>query len=116
MVLMVPMLIVVFTLLSKIKTRVTIVKGWVNSCLAFMGQLYIGFYKCGSERIFRVLLASRQPERWIWGSALDHDREFLLHLSSQTAKLVQEGHQKPQERAGPIRYLSGKGRKGDQRV
>src|SRR5260370_36109500 len=44
MVLMVPLLIMATSLVSKINTRVALVKGWVNSFLAFMGQLYIGFY------------------------------------------------------------------------
>src|SRR5260370_32435743 len=44
MVLMVPLLIMATSLVSKINTRVALVKGWVNSSLAFMGQLYIGFY------------------------------------------------------------------------
>jgi len=43
--LMVPLLIMATSLVSKINTRVALVKGWVNSFLAFMGQLYIGFYK-----------------------------------------------------------------------
>src|SRR5712692_7962411 len=46
MVFMVPLLIMATSLVSKINTRVALVKGWVNSFLAFMGQLYIGFYKC----------------------------------------------------------------------
>src|SRR5216683_2950923 len=41
---MVPLLIMATSLVSKINTRVALVKGWVNSFLAFMGQLYIGFY------------------------------------------------------------------------
>src|SRR5260370_31729870 len=45
MVLMVPLLIMATSLVSKINTRVALVKGWVNSSLAFMGQLYIGFYR-----------------------------------------------------------------------
>jgi len=32
------------SLVSKINTRVALLKGWVNSFLAFMGQLYLGFY------------------------------------------------------------------------
>jgi hypothetical protein len=32
------------SLVSKINTSVALVKGWVNSFLAFMGQLYFGFY------------------------------------------------------------------------
>jgi hypothetical protein len=32
------------SLVSKINTRVALLKGWVNSFLAFMGQVYIGFY------------------------------------------------------------------------
>src|SRR6266851_222435 len=47
MVLMVPLLIMATSLVSKINTRVALVKGWVNSSLAFMGQLYIGFYTDG---------------------------------------------------------------------
>src|SRR5260221_14726147 len=50
MVLMVPLLIMATSLVSKINTRVALVKGWVNSFLAFMGQLYIGFYMiCASD-------------------------------------------------------------------
>src|SRR5260370_27599240 len=45
MVFMVPLLIMATSLVSKINRRVALVKGWVNSFLAFMGQLYIGFYK-----------------------------------------------------------------------
>src|SRR6266699_6927042 len=44
MVLMVPLLIMATSLVSNINTRVALVKGWVNSFLAFMGQVYIGFY------------------------------------------------------------------------
>src|SRR2546421_2242700 len=44
MVFMVPLLIMATSLVSKINTRVALVKGWVNSFLAFMGQVYIGFY------------------------------------------------------------------------
>jgi len=33
------------SLVSKINTSVALVKGWVNSFLAFMGQLYFGFYR-----------------------------------------------------------------------
>src|SRR5947207_9396552 len=47
MVLIVPLLIMATSLVSKINTRVAFVKGWVNSFLAFMGQLYFGFYSCG---------------------------------------------------------------------
>jgi len=32
------------SLVSKINTSVALLKGWVNSFLAFMGQLYLGFY------------------------------------------------------------------------
>jgi hypothetical protein len=39
----VPLLIMATSLVSKINTRVALVKGWVNSFLAFMGQVYIGF-------------------------------------------------------------------------
>src|SRR5436305_12795313 len=45
MVLMVPLLIIATSLVSKINTRVALLKGWVNSFLAFMGQLYLGLYK-----------------------------------------------------------------------
>ena len=41
---MVPLLIMATSLVSKINTSVALVKGWVNSFLAFMGQVYIGFY------------------------------------------------------------------------
>src|SRR5438105_15410036 len=44
MVLMVPLLIMATSLVSKINTSVALLKGWVNSFLAFMGQLYLGFY------------------------------------------------------------------------
>src|SRR5947208_17023855 len=44
MVLMVPLLIMATSLVSKINTSVAFLKGWVNSFLAFMGQLYLGFY------------------------------------------------------------------------
>src|SRR6266436_6955993 len=44
MVFIVPLLIMATSLVSKINTRVALLKGWVNSFLAFMGQLYIGFY------------------------------------------------------------------------
>src|SRR5947208_3069994 len=47
MVLMVPLLIMATSLVSKINTRVALLKGWVNSFLAFMGQLYLGFYSGG---------------------------------------------------------------------
>src|SRR5436305_9721604 len=47
MVLMVPLLIIATSLVSKINTRVALLKGWVNSFLAFMGQLYLGFYRGG---------------------------------------------------------------------
>jgi hypothetical protein len=42
---MVPLLIMATSLVSKINTSVALLKGWVNSFLAFMGQVYIGFYK-----------------------------------------------------------------------
>src|SRR5260370_25336413 len=51
MVLMVPLLIMASSLVSKINTRVALVKGWVNSSLAFMGQLYIGFYSAEQSSI-----------------------------------------------------------------
>src|SRR5207247_6416886 len=41
---MVPLLIMATSLVSKINTSVALLKGWVNSFLAFMGQLYLGFY------------------------------------------------------------------------
>src|SRR5437868_192015 len=41
---MVPLLIMATSLVSKINTSVAFLKGWVNSFLAFMGQLYLGFY------------------------------------------------------------------------
>src|SRR5258708_4948405 len=41
---MVPLLIMATSLVSKINTSVALLKGWVNSFLAFMGQVYIGFY------------------------------------------------------------------------
>src|SRR5207253_1949177 len=41
---MVPLLIMATSLVSEINTRVALVKGWVNSFLALMGQLYFGFY------------------------------------------------------------------------
>src|SRR5207237_8130121 len=44
MVFIVPLLIMATSLVSKINTRVALLKGWVNSFLAFMGQLYLGFY------------------------------------------------------------------------
>src|SRR2546421_10495815 len=44
MVLMVPLLIMATSLVSKINTSVALLKGWVNSFLAFMGQLYLGLY------------------------------------------------------------------------
>ena len=50
MVLMVPLLIMATSLVSKINTSVALVKGWVNSFLAFMGQLYLGFYIRGVQR------------------------------------------------------------------
>jgi len=40
----VPLLIMATSLVSKINTRVALLKGWVNSFLAFMGQLYLGLY------------------------------------------------------------------------
>src|SRR5258708_10988467 len=46
---MVPLLIMATSLVSKINTRVALLKGWVNSFLAFMGQLYIGFYRWTSN-------------------------------------------------------------------
>src|SRR4051794_32953242 len=46
---MVPLLIMATSLVSKINTRVALVKGWVNSFLAFMGQLYIGFYNYADQ-------------------------------------------------------------------
>src|SRR6266566_7423796 len=49
MVLMVPLLIMATSLVSKINTSVAFLKGWVNSFLAFMGQLYLGFYRVGRE-------------------------------------------------------------------
>src|SRR5260370_42713257 len=52
MVFMVPLLIMATSLVSKINTRVALVKGWVNSFLAFMGQLYIGFYNPDLNGIF----------------------------------------------------------------
>src|SRR5947209_14857027 len=47
MVLMVPLLIMATSLVSKLNTSVALLKGWVNSFLAFMGQLYLGFYNVG---------------------------------------------------------------------
>src|SRR6266566_4258986 len=47
MVVIVPLLIMATSLVSKINTRVALLKGWVNSFLAFMGQLYLGFYRSG---------------------------------------------------------------------
>src|SRR5437588_4313552 len=44
MVFIVPLLIMATSLVSKINTSVALLKGWVNSFLAFMGQLYLGFY------------------------------------------------------------------------
>src|SRR5207244_5919651 len=41
---MVPLLIMATSLVSKINTSVALLKGWVNSFLAFMGQVYLGFY------------------------------------------------------------------------
>src|SRR2546430_16592065 len=46
---MVPLLIMATSLVSKINTSVALLKGWVNSFLAFMGQLYLGFYTCSSS-------------------------------------------------------------------
>jgi len=51
------------SLVSKINTSVALVKGWVNSFLAFMGQLYIGFY------IFALCPS---------GSATSHERGILF--------------------------------------
>src|SRR5947209_8374083 len=48
---MVPLLIMATSLVSKINTRVALLKGWVNSFLAFMGQLYIGLYTNGMSLI-----------------------------------------------------------------
>src|SRR6266566_10004386 len=42
---MVPLLIMATSLVSKINTSVAFLKGWVNSFLAFMGQVYLGFYR-----------------------------------------------------------------------
>src|SRR6266566_8262857 len=41
---MVPLLIMATSLVSKINTTVALLKGWVNSFLAFMVQVYLGFY------------------------------------------------------------------------
>src|SRR5438270_12741295 len=49
MVFIVPLLIMATSLVSKINTRVALLKGWVNSFLAFMGQLYLGFYRAAEE-------------------------------------------------------------------
>jgi hypothetical protein len=43
------------SLVSKINTSVALLKGWVNSFLAFMGQVYIGFYINGLS-VFMLLL------------------------------------------------------------
>src|SRR5690348_7299292 len=55
MLLMVPLLIMATSLVSKINTSVAFLKGWVNSFLAFMGQLYgssskkVSLLACGRE-------------------------------------------------------------------
>src|SRR5437764_4713154 len=58
MVLMVPLLIMATSLVSKINTRVALVKGWVNSFLAFMGQVYIGFY---NGHVMAIIEADVKP-------------------------------------------------------
>src|SRR5438270_8410404 len=69
MVFIVPLLIMATSLVSKINTRVALLKGWVNSFLAFMGQLYLGFYRtrsCHSPREDEH--ASNGP--FLWKSSL----------------------------------------------
>src|SRR5437016_2147482 len=63
MVLMVPLLIMATSLVSKFNTSVALVKGWVNSFLALMGQLYLGFYKHNREHARLMKQANRLRKR-----------------------------------------------------
>src|SRR5450759_979334 len=67
---MVPLLIMATSLVSKINTSVAFLKGWVNSFLAFMGQLYIGFY----TMVISLHIQRRKPKRTAFEA-----REIALH-------------------------------------
>ena len=54
------------SLVFEIYTRVALIKGWVNSFLAFMGQLYIGFYTY-EELIAKGVRFLRPPIDHPWG-------------------------------------------------
>src|SRR5437868_6064199 len=62
---MVPLLIMATSLVSKINTSVALLKGWVNSFLAFMGQLYLGFYRRGGAALWH---AGDDPRVCVGGS------------------------------------------------
>src|ERR1700737_708586 len=102
MVFMVPLLIMATSLVSKINTRVALVKGWVNSFLAFMGQLYIGFYT-GSL----LLTFCRSADRFASSSG---DGPLATHTddSSVAAPCSQPAYDPPQSVTHPT--LSGSSR------
>src|SRR5207247_3929718 len=80
---MVPLLIMATSLVSKINTSVALLKGWVNSFLAFMGQLYLGFYT-PQELVKNMCLLDREG-RLITAIVKGEDRVSV----SRIAKMLQ---------------------------
>gem|GEM_PF-5502855 len=89
--------------MSKINTSVALVKGWVNSFLAFLGQVYFGFYssiKLMDHTAYSIL-------------------ELGLHANTRLVSLVTTGrldvvlHEAPPER---IRHTIGRPRVVGQRL
>src|SRR6266700_4864432 len=83
MVLMVPLLIMATSLVSEINTRVALVKGWVNSFLAFMGQLYFGFYNTDEIETNHLFVKIRGPHS---GQPLEYAdvNDLFQRLKSKT--------------------------------
>src|SRR6266481_1616545 len=88
MVLMVPLLIMATSLVSKINTRVALVKGWVNSFLAFMGQLYgsSNFLVKRWEKLF-LLLSSRPSTLGIVQEPLPQERDASTAIHGSFERL-----------------------------
>src|SRR5713226_9815286 len=99
MVLMVPLLIMAASLVSEINTRVAPFKGWVNSFLAFMGQLYIGFHILKMVLVGAIIGVSAWHVGWIQPRLARVDR-----LANVSHAVESPSHAPGSSEIGQVKY------------